>query len=91
MRKHVKQFFFRILVCQTNKAEVVASPGLLQPLPILERVWTEISTDFIDGLSMSKGKTVIMVVVDRLSKYSNFIHFSHPFTDVQVNAFLDNV
>ncbi|GKC79751.1 retrotransposable element Tf2 [Tanacetum coccineum] len=44
------------------------------------------------GLPMSKGKSVIMVAMDRLSEYSNFIPLAHPFTTIQVaQAFLDNI
>nr|GFB22073.1 hypothetical protein [Tanacetum cinerariifolium] len=55
-------------------------------------IWSEISMGFIVGLSNSGGKTVIMVVVDRLSKDSHFMALSHPFTAIQVaQLFLDNV
>ena len=35
--------------------------------------------DFIIGLPNSEGKSVIMVVVDRLTKYAHFCAISHPF------------
>ncbi|GJR79689.1 putative mitochondrial protein [Tanacetum coccineum] len=44
--------------------------------------------DFIDSQPMSKD-TVIMVVVDRLSKMGHFIPLSHPITVAQ--AFLDKI
>ncbi|KAJ3687587.1 hypothetical protein LUZ61_016751 [Rhynchospora tenuis] len=67
-------------ICQMNKHENVASPGLLQPLPIPYRLWSHINMDFIEGLPKSEGKDVILVVVDRLSKYAHFIALAHPFS-----------
>lgn len=42
--------------------------GFLKPLPILERIWSEISMDFITNLPESEGCTNMIVVIDRLSK-----------------------
>ncbi|GJW82801.1 retrotransposon-related protein [Tanacetum coccineum] len=92
VRRMVKQQVHLCDVCQRNKSDLVASPGLLQPLKIPERVWKDISMDFIEALPMSQGYTVIMVVVDMLSKYAHFIGLSHPFTAAQVaQALLDNI
>lgn len=48
--------------------------------------------DFIVGLPLCKGKSVILVVVDRLSKSAHFIVMAHPYTAITVaQAFVDNV
>ncbi|GKE03883.1 retrotransposon-related protein [Tanacetum coccineum] len=92
LRQQVKVFVAIYKVCQANKPDLSAYPGLLQPLPIPKLVWSEISMDFIEGLPSSHGKSAIFVVVDRLSKYAHFIPLSHPFTAVQIaQVFSDNV
>nr|GEZ34526.1 retrotransposable element Tf2 [Tanacetum cinerariifolium] len=92
IRKEVKIFVRNCNVCQIFKPELFPHPGLLQPLPIPNQIWTKISIDFVDSLPMSKGKSVIMMVVDRLSKTCHFIPLSHPYTAITVaQAFLDNI
>lgn len=71
LKKDVQCYVSECTVCQRFKGENVHEPGLLQPLPIPERVWTDISMDFIEGLPKSQGKTTIFVVVDRLTKYAD--------------------
>ena len=66
--------------------------GLLQPLPIPTRMWTDVSMDFIEGLPPSNGHTIIKVIVDRLTKHSHFVALKHPYTAVTVaKAFVANV
>jgi hypothetical protein len=90
MCKDIKKFVRECSVCQENKHEIVISPGLLQPLLIPNRVWFDISMDFIEGLPLSHGFSVIFVVVDRLTKYGHFIPLAHPFSTSKVaQAFYD--
>jgi penicillin V acylase-like amidase (Ntn superfamily) len=43
-------------------------------------VWADIGIDFIEVLPKVQGKTVILSVVDRFSKYCHFIPLAHPYT-----------
>jgi hypothetical protein len=66
--------------------------GTLQPLPIPPIIWKNISMGFITGLPKLGNKSVIMVVVDRLSKYSHLCALQHPFTASMVaQIFMDQV
>jgi hypothetical protein len=48
--------------------------------------------DFIEGLPKSENKSVILVVVDRLTKYFHFIALSYPYTSHLVaQVFIDNI
>lgn len=61
------------LVYQQHKGEQRRLTVLLEPLPISEKPWESISIDFIIRLLKVDGCGNIMVVVDRFSKYANFI------------------
>ena len=62
-----------------NKVDTIKTLGLPQPLSIPSQCWEDISMDFITGLPKSEGKSVITVVVDRITKYAHFCALSHPF------------
>ena len=92
MIKDIQQYIRSCSVCQQCKYDTSAYPGLLNPLPIPDSIWSDISMDFIDGLPLSFGKSVIFVVVDRLSKAAHFMALAHPYSASSVaQAFLDNV
>ena len=79
LKSDIQKFVAECLVCQQNKVDTVKIPGLIQPLSIPNQGLEEVSMDFIIGLRKSEGKSVIMVVVDRLAKYAHFCALSHPF------------
>ena len=59
-------------VCQLVKSDHRKKAGALQPIPLLERKWQQITTDLVMDLQESEGKTAIAVFVDRLSKMVHF-------------------
>lgn len=90
--KNIKQWVRECDICQHVRNENVPLQGLLQPLPIPEKVWRDISLDFIEGLPLSSSKSVIFVVVDLLSKYGHFLPLSQPYTAQTVaKVFFENI
>jgi transposase InsO family protein len=91
-RALVQDFVRSCDTCQRNKTPTTHPAGLLQPLEVPSQVWADISMDFIDGLPKVHGKSVILTVVDRFSKYAHFIALSHPYSAASVaRAFFDGI
>ena len=89
LKQDVVQFVKQCPVCQLNKAEHTPYPGLLEPLPVPDFAWAHVSMDFVEGLPKSEHKNLILVVVDRFTKYAHFIPLKHPFSaPVVAKAFL---
>jgi len=48
--------------------------------------------DFIEGLPKSEGCNVILIIVDRLTKYAHFLPVKHPYTAATIaQLFMDYV
>lgn len=86
VRKEVTDFIKKCHICQSIKPTNHKPFGLLQPLPTPESPWLEISMDFITHLPPSKGRTVIWVIVDRLSKFAHFIALPTHYTAASLAA-----
>jgi hypothetical protein len=92
MKAYIAEKVSHCPICQISKTERVQYPGLMNPLQILTAKWSEISMDFNERLPKSNGKDVILVVVDRLTKYAHFLPMSHPYTIHKVAIlFMENI
>src|SRR5258708_7292906 len=73
LRHMVGDYIRSCTSCACTKAMCHKPYGLLKQLPIPGQPWESILMDFIKQLPASEGFTVILVIVDRLTKQSLFI------------------
>ncbi|RVW72383.1 Transposon Ty3-I Gag-Pol polyprotein [Vitis vinifera] len=74
MKRDIAQFVANCQICQQVKAEHQRPAGLLQPLPIPEWKWDNITMDFVIGLPRTRSKkNGVWVIVDRLTKSAHFL------------------
>nr|GEW76097.1 hypothetical protein [Tanacetum cinerariifolium] len=84
MRRDIRDYIRSCQIFQHAKTSQLHPAGLLSPLLIPNQVWEDVAMDFITGLPNSCGYTVIMVFIDRLSKYAHFAPLHARFTALQV-------
>jgi hypothetical protein len=80
----VKNFVCACPTCQKNKAKQLHPAGLLQPLEVPTMIWADISMDFVERFPKVNGKSVVLTVVDRFSKFAHFIPMGHPYSATSV-------
>ena len=86
LRNFVLVFFDDILIYNKSWKDHV------QHVDRMIKLLEEVSMDFIIGLPKSKGKSVIMVVTDKLTKYAHFCAFSHLFKAITIStAFMEAI
>ncbi|GKU98441.1 hypothetical protein SLEP1_g11449 [Rubroshorea leprosula] len=76
MKREIARFVSQCLTCQKVKVEHQRLLGKLQPLPIPQWKWENITMDFVTGLPRTlKGNDSIWVIVDRLTKSAHFLPY----------------
>ena len=60
-------------ICSRPKAPRDQYNGLLKPLLILIRPWTDVALDFVTGLLYSNSYNAVLTVIDRLTKERHYI------------------
>jgi hypothetical protein len=92
LKTAVEDYIKQCDICQHAKHTTNHPAGLLQPLPIPEGAWQDITMDFIDGLPLADGANTILVVVDRFTKYAHFVPLKYPYTAPKVaRVFVDSI
>ncbi|KAG8051842.1 hypothetical protein GUJ93_ZPchr0001g32481 [Zizania palustris] len=80
LQRVIQDFIRACVTCQRYKTDHLHPTGLLLPLPVPTAVCSDVGLDFIEALPRVGGKSVILTVVDRFSKYCHFIPLAHPYT-----------
>ena len=73
MKREIAEYVSRCAICQ-QKAERKKLFGLMQPLPVPQWKWENITMDFVYKLPRTQNRyDGIWVIVDRLTKSTHFI------------------
>ena len=68
------EYVSKCLTCQQVKAKHQVPSGLLNPFPIPQWKWDNITMDFVSGFPLTqKRRDSVWVIVDRLTKSAHFL------------------
>ena len=74
MKRDVTEYVSKCLTYQQVQAEHQVPTGLLNPFPIPQWKWDNISMDFVSGFPLTQQKhDSVWVIIDRLTKSAHFI------------------
>ena len=89
MKEHCKRYAVNCSVCRRSKAYNDKKQGLLNPLPIPNRKWMDVSFDFVEFLPECRRRNRvyqhILVIVDRLTKRRLY----EPLTSLSTDELMD--
>ena len=66
----VDRYVANCMTCRPSKVPRDKTPGLLQPLPVVEQPWRDLVIDFKKMPESKKGNNNLFVSIDRLTKIS---------------------
>ena len=83
MKKDIAEYVSKCLTCQQVKTEHQVPSDLLNPIPIPQWKWENITMDFLSDFTLTQRKhDSVWVIVNRLTKSAHFL-------PVQINYSMD--
>ena len=74
MKKDIAEYVSKCLTCQQVKVEHQVPSGLLNPIPIPQCKWDNITMDFVSGFPLTQKKhDSAWVIVDKFTKSAHFL------------------
>ncbi|KAK1794622.1 hypothetical protein P4O66_001340 [Electrophorus voltai] len=73
MNQEIIRYVASCAICTCSKTPRTPPAGKLLSLPTPPQPWSHLAIDFVTGLPVSEGNTIVLVVVDRFSKMVRFL------------------
>ena len=80
MKRKIQNMVSKCDTYQFHNGEMTLLSILIEPFTIPTWIWIENSMDLTEGIPKIGWNTMILVVVDRVSKYTHFCALVHTYT-----------